>query len=72
MGLVIGGIITMNYWGFCGSFTLMIAHGLCSSGLFCLANISYERLGSRSLLIRLLLYLPWFILLLWLLQVFIY
>nr|URX53442.1 NADH dehydrogenase subunit 4 [Calcaritermes emarginicollis] len=51
MGLVIGGIMTMNYWGFCGSFTLMIAHGLCSSGLFCLANISYERLGSRSLLI---------------------
>nr|URX52723.1 NADH dehydrogenase subunit 4 [Incisitermes nr. barretti] len=51
MGIVIGGIMTMNYWGFCGSFTLMVAHGLCSSGLFCLANISYERLGSRSLLI---------------------
>nr|UQJ75126.1 NADH dehydrogenase subunit 4 [Calcaritermes cf. nigriceps] len=51
MGLVIGGIMTMSYWGFCGSFTLMIAHGLCSSGLFCLANISYERLSSRSLLI---------------------
>nr|UQJ75243.1 NADH dehydrogenase subunit 4 [Glyptotermes sp.] len=51
MGIVIGGIMTMNYWGVCGSFTLMIAHGLCSSGLFCLANISYERLGSRSLLI---------------------
>nr|WHM51558.1 NADH dehydrogenase subunit 4 [Neotermes castaneus] len=51
MGMVIGGIMTMSYWGFCGSFTLMIAHGLCSSGLFCLANISYERLGSRSLLV---------------------
>nr|AIY61667.1 NADH dehydrogenase subunit 4 [Glyptotermes sp. A TB-2014] len=51
MGVVIGGIMTMSYWGVCGSFTLMIAHGLCSSGLFCLANISYERLGSRSLLI---------------------
>nr|URX53340.1 NADH dehydrogenase subunit 4 [Kalotermes approximatus] len=51
MGIVIGGIMTMSYWGACGSFTLMIAHGLCSSGLFCLANISYERLGSRSLLI---------------------
>nr|URX52898.1 NADH dehydrogenase subunit 4 [Glyptotermes sp. 3 AB-2022a] len=51
MGIVIGGIMTMSYWGLCGSFTLMIAHGLCSSGLFCLANISYERLGSRSLLI---------------------
>nr|URX54066.1 NADH dehydrogenase subunit 4 [Paraneotermes simplicicornis] len=51
MGIVIGGIMTMSYWGFCGSFTLMIAHGLCSSGLFCLANISYERVSSRSLLI---------------------
>jgi NADH-ubiquinone oxidoreductase chain 4 len=29
-----------------------VAHGLCSSGLFCLANITYERLGSRSLLIN--------------------
>nr|AVN68041.1 NADH dehydrogenase subunit 4 [Ectobiidae sp. BB] len=52
MGIVIGGLMTMFYWGFCGSYTLMIAHGLCSSGLFCLANISYERLGSRSLLIN--------------------
>nr|URX53028.1 NADH dehydrogenase subunit 4 [Glyptotermes sp. 9 AB-2022a]URX53041.1 NADH dehydrogenase subunit 4 [Glyptotermes sp. 9 AB-2022a] len=51
MGIVIGGIMTMSCWGIYGSFTLMIAHGLCSSGLFCLANISYERLGSRSLLI---------------------
>nr|YP_010946955.1 NADH dehydrogenase subunit 4 [Sigmella ectobioides]WGO57712.1 NADH dehydrogenase subunit 4 [Sigmella ectobioides] len=52
MGIVIGGLMTMFYWGFCGSYTLMVAHGLCSSGLFCLVNISYERLGSRSLLIN--------------------
>nr|WUV40952.1 NADH dehydrogenase subunit 4 [Dolichopus linearis] len=52
MGIVLSGLMTMTYWGFCGSYTLMIAHGLCSSGLFCLANISYERLGSRSLLIN--------------------
>nr|YP_010159288.1 NADH dehydrogenase subunit 4 [Paragnetina indentata]QRG31738.1 NADH dehydrogenase subunit 4 [Paragnetina indentata] len=52
MGIVLGGLMTMSYWGFSGSFTLMIAHGLCSSGLFCLANISYERTGSRSLLIN--------------------
>nr|YP_010166720.1 NADH dehydrogenase subunit 4 [Oreodytes davisii]QRV62824.1 NADH dehydrogenase subunit 4 [Oreodytes davisii] len=49
MGMVLGGIMTLNYWGFCGSYTMMIAHGLCSSGLFCLANISYERLNSRSM-----------------------
>ena len=28
---------------------MMIAHGLCSSGLFCLANLNYERILSRSL-----------------------
>nr|YP_002265609.1 NADH dehydrogenase subunit 4 [Trachypachus holmbergi]ACF35142.1 NADH dehydrogenase subunit 4 [Trachypachus holmbergi] len=49
MGMVLAGIMTFNYWGFCGSFMMMIAHGLCSSGLFCLANISYERMGSRSM-----------------------
>nr|QXF68460.1 NADH dehydrogenase subunit 4 [Asiadodis yunnanensis] len=52
MGLVVGGLMTLNLWGFYMTFVLMIAHGLCSSGLFCLANISYERLGSRSLLIN--------------------
>nr|AQM39857.1 NADH dehydrogenase subunit 4 [Tegra novaehollandiae viridinotata] len=52
MGLVLGGIMTMNNWGMCSSYSMMLAHGLCSSGMFCLANISYERLGSRSLLIN--------------------
>nr|UOU84910.1 NADH dehydrogenase subunit 4 [Microchrysa flavicornis] len=52
MGIVLGGLLTMTYWGLCGSYTLMIAHGLCSSGLFSLANMSYERLGSRSLFIN--------------------
>nr|YP_010895166.1 NADH dehydrogenase subunit 4 [Kertesziomyia violascens]WJW73692.1 NADH dehydrogenase subunit 4 [Kertesziomyia violascens] len=52
MSIALSGLMTMTYWGISGSYTLMIAHGLCSSGLFCLANISYERLGSRSLLIN--------------------
>nr|AFK30473.1 NADH dehydrogenase subunit 4 [Drosophila simulans] len=52
MGIVLSGLLTMTYWGLSGSYTLMIAHGLCSSGLFCLANVSYERLGSRSMLIN--------------------
>jgi len=30
----------------------MVAHGLCSSGLFCFSNISYKRLGRRSLLVN--------------------
>ena len=49
MSMVIGGIITLSYWGVCRSFALMVAHGLCSSGLFCLSNISYECFGRRCL-----------------------
>ena len=30
----------------------MVAHGLCSSGLYCLSNIYYERFGRRSLLVN--------------------
>nr|YP_010403039.1 NADH dehydrogenase subunit 4 [Plutella armoraciae]UQV94841.1 NADH dehydrogenase subunit 4 [Plutella armoraciae] len=52
MSIVIGGIMTMNYWGVLGSYILMIGHGLCSSGMFCLANINYERFHSRSLFIN--------------------
>nr|QHR79554.1 NADH dehydrogenase subunit 4 [Necrobia ruficollis] len=49
MGLVMSGILTFNYWGLCGALVMMIAHGLCSSGLFCLSNITYERFHSRSI-----------------------
>jgi len=69
IGIVLRGLITLSYWGFNGAYTLIIAHGLCSSGLFCLANITYERLSSRSLIINkgLLNFLPslslwWFLL----------
>nr|APD14857.1 NADH dehydrogenase subunit 4 [Anisolabididae sp. NS-2016] len=49
MSLGIIGILTMTYWGMLGSLILMIGHGLCSSCLFSLVNIIYERSGSRSL-----------------------
>lgn len=52
IGLVLGGIITLNSWGLYGAFIIIISHGLCSSGLFCLANITYERFGSRSLFLN--------------------
>nr|QWX94979.1 NADH-ubiquinone oxidoreductase chain 4 [Lucullia flavovittata] len=52
MGLVISGIMTCSYYGFLGSLVLMIGHGLCSSGMFALANIMYERSHSRSLIIN--------------------
>nr|AND96388.1 NADH deshydrogenase subunit 4 [Onthophagus schwaneri] len=49
MGLVLGGIMTISYWGMCGALVMMLAHGLCSSGLFCLSNLNYERILSRSM-----------------------
>nr|QWX94981.1 NADH-ubiquinone oxidoreductase chain 4 [Cebrenis supina] len=52
MGLVIGGIMTCSCYGMLGSLLLMIGHGLCSSGLFALANMIYERSHSRSLMIN--------------------
>nr|AFQ62412.1 NADH dehydrogenase subunit 4 [Meru phyllisae] len=52
MSMVLGSILTLNNWGYCGSYMLMIAHGFCSSGLFCLANMNYERLLSRSMFIN--------------------
>jgi len=52
IGIVLRGLITLIIWGLTSSFTLIIAHGLCSSGLFCLANINYERVRSRSILIN--------------------
>lgn len=52
MRIVIGGIFTLNSWGWGFSYSLIIAHGLCSSGLFYLVNLFYERLIRRSLLIN--------------------
>nr|YP_009512576.1 NADH dehydrogenase subunit 4 [Hymenopenaeus neptunus]AXJ93143.1 NADH dehydrogenase subunit 4 [Hymenopenaeus neptunus] len=51
MGLVLSGLVVFGWWGLNGAVVVMIGHGLCSSGLFCLANMVYERVGSRSLLI---------------------
>nr|YP_008593401.1 NADH dehydrogenase subunit 4 [Parachanna insignis]BAN83343.1 NADH dehydrogenase subunit 4 [Parachanna insignis] len=51
MGLVAGGILIQTPWGFSGALILMIAHGLTSSALFCLANTNYERIHSRTLIL---------------------
>ena len=49
MSLVAGGVLLKTSWGVGGSLMLMIAHGLVSSCLFALANLVYERTGTRSL-----------------------
>nr|QWE37094.1 NADH dehydrogenase subunit 4 [Neogobius fluviatilis] len=51
MGLVAGGILIQTPWGFTGALILMIAHGLTSSALFCLANTNYERTHSRTMVL---------------------
>lgn len=52
MGLVLCGLIILRWWGLIGRVVLIVGHGLCSSGLFCLANIVYERTGRRRLMIN--------------------
>nr|YP_010026298.1 NADH dehydrogenase subunit 4 [Leptestheria brevirostris]QOQ37312.1 NADH dehydrogenase subunit 4 [Leptestheria brevirostris] len=52
MALVISSTLTLMNCGWSGALMMMIAHGLVSSGLFCLANVLYERSHTRSLLIN--------------------
>nr|YP_010583751.1 NADH dehydrogenase subunit 4 [Sepia elegans]UXN83947.1 NADH dehydrogenase subunit 4 [Sepia elegans] len=49
MGLMLAGAMSKFMWGWEGSMLMMISHGFCSSGLFCLANMMYEKAKSRSL-----------------------
>nr|WNH38025.1 NADH dehydrogenase subunit 4 [Lythrypnus sp. AC-2023] len=51
MGLVVAGIFTQTAWGVTGALILMVAHGLTSSALFCLANINYERTATRTMML---------------------
>nr|YP_010409670.1 NADH dehydrogenase subunit 4 [Saguinus inustus]URH14412.1 NADH dehydrogenase subunit 4 [Saguinus inustus] len=50
MALVILAILIQTPWSLTGAMILMIAHGLTSSLLFCLANSNYERIHSRSMM----------------------
>nr|YP_010944647.1 NADH dehydrogenase subunit 4 [Rhogeessa aeneus]WMB97554.1 NADH dehydrogenase subunit 4 [Rhogeessa aeneus] len=51
MALVIMAILIQSPWSFMGATALMIAHGLTSSMLFCLANSNYERTHSRTMIL---------------------
>lgn len=51
MGLVIASIIIQTPWGLTGAIILIIAHGLTSSILFCLANTNYERTHTRTIIL---------------------
>lgn len=51
MGIVFCGTINFSFLGSSGSLLLIIGHGLCSSGLFCLANLVYERYYTRRIIL---------------------
>lgn len=49
MGLILAAIILNNSWALWGGLIIIIAHGLCSSGIFVLANITYEVSHTRRI-----------------------
>lgn len=51
IGIILAGLLTFRVWGIRSSLSIILRHGLCSSGLFFLVNVVYERIGSRNLLI---------------------
>nr|ARI50066.1 NADH dehydrogenase subunit 4 [Margarites vorticiferus] len=49
MSLMLAGVLSNSSWGWHAALGIMLAHGLCSSALFALANYNYEKSGTRSL-----------------------
>nr|YP_007026877.2 NADH dehydrogenase subunit 4 [Metacrangonyx longicaudus] len=52
MASCIGVLLILGELGYMGCLYMMVAHGLCSSGLFYLVDIIYKRTGTRSLYIN--------------------
>lgn len=51
IALVIVAVLIQTPWSYMGATALIIAHGLTSSILFCLANSNYERIHSRTIIL---------------------
>lgn len=49
IGVMLAGRLSKFSWGWEGAILIIVSHGFCSSGLFCLANLIYEKLKSRRL-----------------------
>ena len=52
IALIIVNIISKNFWRLNGTIIIILAHGLCSSGIFSCANIIYERSHSRRIILN--------------------
>lgn len=49
MGLILAGILSNSSWGMTGGLIIIVAHGLSSSALFIMANLSYEITHTRRI-----------------------
>jgi len=49
IGLILAGLLSNSLWGMSGSLAIIVAHGLRSSALFILANLSYEITNTRRM-----------------------
>nr|AHA84997.1 NADH dehydrogenase subunit 4 [Lunella aff. cinerea STW-2013] len=52
MSLMLAGVLSNSSWGWHAALGMMLAHGLCSSALFALANYNYEKSGTRSMIMN--------------------
>ena len=52
IALIIVNILSKNFWRINGTMIIILAHGLCSSGIFSCANIIYERSHSRRIILN--------------------
>nr|YP_010891583.1 NADH dehydrogenase subunit 4 [Hydrophylax leptoglossa]WJL98139.1 NADH dehydrogenase subunit 4 [Hydrophylax leptoglossa] len=51
MNMVVAAALISSPSSYSGAMAMMIAHGLTSSALFCLANTTYERTNSRTMIL---------------------
>nr|ALS46252.1 NADH dehydrogenase subunit 4 [Glycera unicornis] len=49
MAILISGLMSSTSWGWAGAVMMMIAHGLVSSAMFSIANMTYETTHTRSM-----------------------
>nr|ATD53080.1 NADH dehydrogenase subunit 4 [Psyllidae sp. EMHAU-2015-Zz060501] len=52
MSIVLSGLLTMHNMGLTGGVLMMVGHGFCSSGLFCILGMTYSRTMSRSIIMN--------------------
>lgn len=52
IGIILSRIFNFSIWRFNIRILIIISHGLCSSGIFFLANIRYERTNNRRIFIN--------------------